>query len=299
MIKTISHNLSNISDAQGILKKVLAKKSTDLNEILKKYGNILVKKKVPPKTLASNDEVNKQESIVEDLFQMTTSKEATENQAEQEIILEFFNEDSETFDNIMPEETETPLEKPEQGSFSCIKCQRFFKEYTALEHHLKESNYCRTSDFFSCRKCEMTFKSRKQYQNHKKIHTTVRKHECNQCQKNYSSEFNLQNHKSTAHGYNNDLQFESTYRCCNSQYKTKQELATHVKNHSKTDFLCQICKKVLHSKYSYQVHSKIHKRFKCSFCGGFFDSKIKLERHLYLHKTYGIDIVEDVVIQDT
>lgn len=77
---------------------------------------------------------------------------------------------------------------------------------------------------------------------------------------------------------------------CTFRYKTKKLLHNHVQSvHSEKDtkHVCDICAKLMCSKYSLKKHLKTHyecQRIECNQCGAMIKGEAGLARHIRLHK---------------
>lgn len=160
--------------------------------------------------------------------------------------------------------------------FSCDYCPHTVKVKCQLQYHMK-------AHFkpFECHICKKKFSEERYFKEHKLNHKTANPFACKKCGRGYTRKTSLHRHMKTAHS------FERNFACklCSYRGKTKDDLTTHAKIHSKA-YVCDFCSK----KFSRSTHLKEHRElhinpevFQCNVCYHNNRSKRSLIIHMRTH----------------
>eukprot|EP00088_Acartia_fossae_P043259 TRINITY_DN4555_c0_g1_i10.p1 TRINITY_DN4555_c0_g1~~TRINITY_DN4555_c0_g1_i10.p1 ORF type:complete len:523 (+),score=75.85 TRINITY_DN4555_c0_g1_i10:209-1570(+) len=88
--------------------------------------------------------------------------------------------------------------------------------------------------------------------------------------------------KLLVHRRKHKLEVPGKFSCdtCDKVFEYDKDLVKHKIKAHKGEYVCDICKAVLHSKKKYYIHTKWHDGYKCEECG----KQHATYRHLYQHK---------------
>jgi uncharacterized Zn-finger protein len=172
--------------------------------------------------------------------------------------------------------------------FLCMTCKEKFPTFEILKEHMKTSEKCMVSNL-TCETCGKISKTKKAYYQHNLVHRHKVEIVCELCGKMYSNRFNLENHKSLAHG--ETIEEEGiVYKCqiCEKQFTNRKILYEHIGTHSNEplSLLCEACGKAFTSKDSLKAHIRSHlniRNFKCDYCDKRFRSRVGVLQHSHVH----------------
>ena len=152
------------------------------------------------------------------------------------------------------EEEEKPV-KVALKKHICPECGKSLSDGTVLKQHIK---YIHRNEVEACLQCDKTFTRKSALRDHIQfVHEGVMKHQCPTCGKFFPG---------------------------------KKHLKRHIESHENTaGFKCEICLKVLKSKWSFKNHKLIHtgvnpytgKKVLCPSCGKEFTTKSSLQIHVF------------------
>ena len=195
-----------------------------------------------------------------------------------------------------------------KGSYKCLKCDKTFRKWNYLEHHVwmhydktpfrcrycseyKTNGYCvhvhelhhlpESQKKFKCDKCEIRFWTKGGLTSHiKKTHSDKRYH-CNMCPASYKCNTKLLHHKIKKH----TGQFGFTCDICGAGAVTQRHLNLHKESHE--NICCPVCNKKFSLRSSLIMHMKIvhgkREQFPCDQCGKMFASSLSLATHYTIH----------------
>jgi C2H2-type zinc finger/Zinc finger, C2H2 type/Zinc-finger of C2H2 type len=172
--------------------------------------------------------------------------------------------------------------------FLCMTCKMKFSTFDGLKEHMQTCEACKMSTL-TCETCGKISKHRKAFYQHRLSHRAKVEIVCELCGKVYTNKFNLENHKSLAHG---EVIVEEgiIYKCqiCNQQFSNRKTLFDHISSHSKdpVNLLCDECGKTFTSQDSLKAHVRSHlniRNFRCEHCDKRFRSRTGLLQHTHIH----------------
>lgn len=186
-----------------------------------------------------------------------------------------------------------PKPEPTAGGYCCDLCSSTYKFKSQIEFHMRMSHSTDKSVPLNCSTCEMAFNDRTELREHRKTHSRQRKVnenaqaiakylKCDLCNDGvtFSTFADLVAHFKEIHdtkGY---------VRCCDKQFFTRKSVVNHENQHSRpTDFICQICGKLLPNQYSLRDHIARHgdeseKKHTCDICDKRFHLRYDLTDHI-------------------
>nr|CAD7424163.1 unnamed protein product [Timema monikensis] len=137
---------------------------------------------------------------------------------------------------------------------------------------------------FSCHVCNKNLMTKEGLKYHINFHLQESQFRCDLCDKVTGSKSASLTHWKT--------HFPKEYQCdtCFKKYREKSTLDIHMKYHHSvgifTDFICDICDKILFSKSSLKNHRKIHfpKDHHCNICFKIFRNQSTLDKHQISHQ---------------
>ena len=195
-----------------------------------------------------------------------------------------------------------------KGSYRCLKCDKTFRKWNYLEHHVwmhydKTPFRCRyCSEYktggnsvsvhelhhlpesqkkFKCDQCEMRFWTKGTLTCHiKRTHSDKRYH-CNMCPASYKCKTKLLHHRIKKH----TGQFRFTCDICGAGAVSQRDLNLHKESHE--NICCPVCNKKFALRSSLILHMKnVHEKreqFPCDQCGKMFATSFSLAVHYTLH----------------
>ena len=195
-----------------------------------------------------------------------------------------------------------------KGSYECLKCDKTFRKWNYLEHHVWmhydktpfRCRYCakyKTSGYgvylhelhhlpesqkkFECNQCEFRSWTKGRLTSHIKNAHSNKRYNCNLCPATYKSKPGLLHHKMKKH----NGQFRFTCDICGAGAVTQQHLNRHKESHE--NIHCPVCNKKLFRRRHLSLHMKnVHgkrERLPCDQCGKMFATSISLAAHYTLH----------------
>ncbi|GAB0093199.1 hypothetical protein DMENIID0001_082750 [Sergentomyia squamirostris] len=171
--------------------------------------------------------------------------------------------------------------------FLCTNCKDRFTSFEDLSKHINTAGLCKNQEY-KCTTCSKVFNTRKKLYQHTTTHRKRSPQVCDLCGKIYGSRFNLENHKSSVHGYPVEESDTAIYRCrlCSSEFTTRVDLFRHIENHGPSSThtnLCEKCGKCFMTNEALRAHSRIHttipQSFNCPKCLKIFNRKKSLMSH--------------------
>ena len=177
-----------------------------------------------------------------------------------------------------------------QRPFVCTidNCEKSFTCKSYLNKHLKRPHNGesdankREKKKYICKECKKEFKNKFLLKTHFSEHTGIKPFKCEECDAAFALRSRLIRHKKRHRGYpcdKSDCQFVAD---------TWSQLRKHIAVSHKRVYSCNLCSKVLLSKYSLDNHLKAHK-FNCLYedCYKSFIRKCHLNDHvLNEHNTH-------------
>lgn len=115
-----------------------------------------------------------------------------------------------------------------ENKFLCTQCPRSFKLKTCLHRHMK-SVHPIDPHKFKCLTCPKTFPTKQKFQNHSRIHLTIKPLKCRFCEKRFASRDNINRHERT------HLEDRPKHPCphCELSFLESKYLKQHLKNKHK------------------------------------------------------------------
>jgi hypothetical protein len=171
----------------------------------------------------------------------------------------------------------------EKNTFACKICNKTYKNYEALGHHLKIHN-----KHFECRVCDRKFATAFQLKAHSKIHENPRAFQCKICYKSFNSSSYLWKHNKT-----HDQNRKKTRQCehCDYATDTTQGLQKHFKIHHDKNRIkglkCTKCDYATDNKGLFKKHINTHnphrEKFPCPQCDYTATIGYSLTFHMRIH----------------
>ena len=165
--------------------------------------------------------------------------------------------------------------------FHCDICSREFAWKSSLQKHKREFHF---GIQFPCHFCEYTSTQK----SHLKVHINAQhectfKFECDICCKVFKQKSHLKKHVEVVHDKIKSFKCEH----CEKQFGHKSTLDTHLSiTHDKSEEQCNICGKMLNSKYLRKhilFNHENNKSSKCDICEKEFTIREMLNNHLLSH----------------
>lgn len=173
------------------------------------------------------------------------------------------------------EELSSDQKQTIKTNYQCSHCHRIFSFYSKFENHVCEypEERSKVKKTYECEHCHQRFVHLSSFQNHLCNFT------CTICGKAISNKANLKIHEMYVHKVG-DVKY---WNCdlCDGRYKSKRNLATHMKVHMKNKpFICAICGKGFSIEGSLKIHMYNHlDKMPCQYCQRSFKP-----RSLYYHE---------------
>ncbi|XP_077111162.1 uncharacterized protein LOC143767027 [Ranitomeya variabilis] len=167
----------------------------------------------------------------------------------------------------------------EEKLFSCLECEKCFKQKSYL---LKHQRIHTGKKPFSCSECGKCFIRKSHLVRHHKIHTGEKPYLCSECGKCFLEKANLVTHQIIHTG-------EKRFSCseCGKCFIGKSHLVRHQRTHTREKpHSCSECGKCFCEKSHLLEHQRIHtgeKPFSCSECGKCFIWRSNLVVHQTIH----------------
>lgn len=165
-----------------------------------------------------------------------------------------------------------------QPQFECDLCERVFRTKNRIMVHMPTHLRYRP---MICKVCNKGFIEKRYFEEHKLNHEKKNPFECAQCGSGYSRKTSLNRHMKTAHSD------ERPFKCdeCKYRGKTKDDLTTHKKSHTKA-FSCDKCNRKFSRSSLLKEHRILHDNpdaYSCKICKVKHTQKKSLKLHLALH----------------
>lgn len=166
-----------------------------------------------------------------------------------------------------------------------ICCRRKYLNRIKLLDHVKTHS---NPDEFKCKQCNKVLKCSRSLNNHfMNCHSYNKPFQCDHCGICFPKKFQL-----TAHIKIHVLPlYEFPCQYCSKTFNTPYRLTAHNLSHESSKFCCEICSKVLQSKFSLAfhvrtVHNKVKSedRIKCEKCSHFLKNLESYKKHMRRHK---------------
>ncbi|XP_043861821.1 zinc finger protein 2-like [Drosophila santomea] len=177
--------------------------------------------------------------------------------------------------------------------FKCNLCASAFLGHSNLVAHMRNHEEIMP---FKCHICPRVFKYCTSLKIHIRSHTGERPYSCSQCSKTYKQIIDLKRHKLNFHkeaqqnGQTEvNLRDFKEYECthCNKRFVTKYTLEVHTRIHTGVKpYRCDICERTFKYASSLKVHTRSHtgeRPFVCEYCPKAFAQQIDLCRHIRIH----------------
>ncbi|XP_068628434.1 gastrula zinc finger protein XlCGF57.1-like [Battus philenor] len=176
------------------------------------------------------------------------------------------------------------------AEIKCPHCNKTLKSKASVLRHIismhqKRKYVGKVTGFgvdrrYNCAKCSYATPHSQTLINHMRRHNGERPYQCD-CGKSFTQSSSLAAHRKT-HSTN------TFYTCsiCGKQFKHAFSLKRHLYVHESGQFACNICKKLLKSKQSYQAHIQRHYNvfnYSCEDCGSTFVTCSELLNHRKKH----------------
>ncbi|XP_043643711.1 zinc finger protein 883-like [Drosophila teissieri] len=187
----------------------------------------------------------------------------------------------------------TETHGPTRRQFKCNLCASAFFGQSNLFAHMRNHEEIMP---FKCHICPRVFKYCTSLKIHIRSHTGERPYSCSQCSKTYKQSSDLKRHILRHHkdaqqnGQTEDnvqdfREFECTH--CSKRFVTKYTLEVHARIHTGVEpYRCVICERTFKYATSLKVHTRSHtgeRPFVCEYCPKAFAQQIDLCRHIRIH----------------
>ena len=144
-----------------------------------------------------------------------------------------------------------------------------------------------------CDICGSDLSRKSDYELHfKNIHPDIRPHKCDICEKRFKQRAHCIKHAEVVHKVKQDPSLKRSCKLCNLTFHSWIEVNEHQRQFHprkslKGEYPCHICKKMLTTKYSREIHVKIihqgQRSYMCDLCGTEFNTKQNHEQHMAKH----------------
>ncbi|EDW78208.2 uncharacterized protein Dwil_GK16297 [Drosophila willistoni] len=167
-------------------------------------------------------------------------------------------------------------------------CNNRYKKRTLYVDHL---HYHKDPQYFSCQPCQKSFLNRNSHDMHMlRFHSKQQElvHQCGICEAKFAKKYLLTMHLKGHKGLERPEECET----CGKSFRTKFELAAHVKRMHDSDFtpvICDICGTHFRCKANFLIHKKsLHPEgpvdeVQCKLCGRWLRDERSMRKHLARH----------------
>lgn len=157
--------------------------------------------------------------------------------------------------------------------FECDLCSCFKTSLFHIRAHMKSH-----LKPWQCKICEKKFSESRYFNEHVLNHKNPNPFPCLICESSYTRKTSLNRHMQTAHSK------ARNFSCSKCKYKgkTKDDLTTHQKSHSKL-YKCDVCKKRFSRSSMLKEHRVLHDNpnaYQCKICLRSFTEKKAMKNHI-------------------
>lgn len=168
----------------------------------------------------------------------------------------------------------------DKQEIQCPKCSKSFPSQGSLKTHMQYHNFkesslrnAATERKFSCKQCQATFKNTTLLNKHLNDHRNLG---CTICKKIFSTALELSAHRRL---HMKEKMCKSTVAEKHSPKQPQMPRKSAFKSPPKI-LKCDVCSRTFKDSVKFEIHQKIHKKFRCLNCGTSFISKVVLDVHV-------------------
>ncbi|XP_031623272.1 transcription factor grauzone-like [Contarinia nasturtii] len=172
----------------------------------------------------------------------------------------------------------------EKRSFECHQCHKRFSRQHILNRHLSDVHPIGDQKFI-CNICEKNFKSEHILKMHiLKVHERIDQRICDVCAKVFKTKEGFQDHMKTQHMGIEEPRVQCTH--CGAWLKNRGTLNKHMKIHTDSPQVCDICHKLKPTRTALNHHKRLvhgDASFHCTICKKTFKRQLSLTEHIASH----------------
>ncbi|XP_063706654.1 zinc finger protein 184-like [Culicoides brevitarsis] len=199
------------------------------------------------------------EQEAEEIEEETIEEYHTVAESPQVVYIAIDNQNFNEQQNSVKEQktNENPVKPPKEAGKEhyCSQCDKSFSTKTNLFRHVATHDGRRP---YVCNVCQKRFSQNSSLKQHHLLHTGEKPYKCSVCEQSFTQSKSLTFHMRRHTG-------EKPFRCeiCNTMFRQKDGLKRHIllkheKKEPREIFSCDICTKVLFSRYSLANHKRKH-----------------------------------------